>query len=79
MQIKGDDNRWIGLSRTENNTGWIWANGTLYSENIFSIDRLYTGHNPLECVYLNHEGVNSRKEDVVTKWICSKNLLLKPS
>ncbi|XP_072279207.1 C-type lectin domain family 2 member A-like [Pyxicephalus adspersus] len=67
-RFKGIGNHWIGLSRKEDDSGWVWTNGTLYFEDIFQIERL-AGN--LERVYLNHDGVKSNIEKGEKKWICS--------
>ncbi|XP_073451686.1 C-type lectin domain family 2 member A-like [Aquarana catesbeiana] len=71
---KSDDNHWIGLSRKEGTSGWIWTNGTTFSEDLFFIQRQHMNPGDLERAYLNHDGVKSGSENIHKKWICSKDL-----
>lgn len=74
-RIKGGSNHWIGLSRTGDNSGWVWTNGTPYLENLFKIDSLFLDPSELACAFLNHDGVKSGSEKNVKRWICSKHLI----
>ncbi|XP_056385074.1 early activation antigen CD69-like isoform X2 [Hyla sarda] len=70
FRYKGKENHWIGLRRTDDNTAWIWTNGTLYNENLFKIGRSLQEN--IEYVYLNHKGVRSQEETTDSYWICEK-------
>ncbi|XP_044130350.1 C-type lectin domain family 2 member B-like [Bufo gargarizans] len=63
------DNYWIGLRRTEDNKAWIWTNGTLYNESLFTVQR--SSQENVECVFLNHDGVRSKTGAADYKWICT--------
>ncbi|KAM3912954.1 C-type lectin domain family 2 member A-like isoform 2-T2 [Leptodactylus fuscus] len=67
---KGPDNHWIGLRRTDDNTGWTWNNGRLYNESLFTIKR--NSHESIEYAFLNHVGVSSKEGGYNFKWICNK-------
>ncbi|XP_040217254.1 C-type lectin domain family 2 member F-like [Rana temporaria] len=69
-----NDNYWIGLSRTQDNSGWVWTNKTLYSETFFNITRLKISSGHSEHVFLNHDDVKSGSGEELYKWICYKKL-----
>ncbi|XP_073451668.1 C-type lectin domain family 2 member D2-like [Aquarana catesbeiana] len=64
------NNYWIGLSRTQDDSGWVWTDGTFYSETIFYIYRKPTIPGDTEHVYLNGEGFRSESGRYPKKWIC---------
>ncbi|KAM3913340.1 C-type lectin domain family 2 member B-like [Leptodactylus fuscus] len=70
FRFKGRNNHWIGLRRTDDNTGWTWINGTIYKEDLFPIKR--SSPENIQRVFLNHEGVNSEEGFFEYKWICNK-------
>ncbi|PIO15840.1 hypothetical protein AB205_0058590 [Aquarana catesbeiana] len=65
-------NYWIGLSRTQDDSGWVWTNGTLHSETIFNIVRQKLNRGEAEHVYQNDKGFKSDSGRYKKKWICSK-------
>ncbi|XP_077309942.1 C-type lectin domain family 2 member B-like [Lithobates pipiens] len=65
---------WIGLSRTHNNSGWVWTDGTFHSETTFQILKKPTHHLESQHVFLNSDGFKSESGRYLKKWICSKRL-----
>ncbi|XP_073451666.1 C-type lectin domain family 2 member A-like [Aquarana catesbeiana] len=59
MRFKGSSNHWIGLSRNEDDTSWVWTNGSSYSEDIFQIERLQTTPKNSEHVFLNDNSLKN--------------------
>ncbi|XP_077311764.1 C-type lectin domain family 2 member D-like [Lithobates pipiens] len=78
LRYKGSSNHWIGLIRNKDDTGWIWTNGTSYSEDIFPIERLQTTPKNSERVFLNDNGLKSESGRYVKKWICNTKLSAQP-
>ncbi|XP_040178055.1 C-type lectin domain family 7 member A-like [Rana temporaria] len=68
------NNFWIGLSRKHNDSGWVWNDGTFYSETLFDIHRKPTDPGESENVFLNGDGFRSESGRYPKKWICSKSL-----
>lgn len=78
LRYKGSSNHWIGLISNTDDTGWIWTNGTSYSEDIFPIERLQTTPKNSEHVFLNDNGLKSESGRFVKKWICNTKLSAQP-
>ncbi|XP_040217240.1 C-type lectin domain family 2 member F-like [Rana temporaria] len=75
FNLLNSNNYWIGLSRTQDDSGWVWTDGTFYSETIFYIGRRPIEPGESENVYLNGEGFKSDSGRYPRKWICSKSFL----
>ncbi|XP_069836038.1 C-type lectin domain family 2 member D-like isoform X2 [Dendropsophus ebraccatus] len=70
FRFKGSESHWIGLRRTDNNTAWIWTDGTLYDGSLFPIQRSL--QDIIEYVYLNSKEVRSQGGSTELNWICHK-------
>ncbi|XP_077311756.1 C-type lectin domain family 2 member H-like [Lithobates pipiens] len=64
-------NYWIGLSRTQDDSGWVWTDGTFHSEVKFKIVRAKLDPGEAEHVYQNDKGFKSDSGIYKKKWICS--------
>lgn len=71
-------NYWIGLSRTQDDSGWVWTNGTFYSETLFNIYRKPTVPGESENVFLSGHGFRSESGRYLKKYICRKSFLGHP-
>ncbi|XP_069836039.1 early activation antigen CD69-like isoform X1 [Dendropsophus ebraccatus] len=69
FRIKGKENCWIGLRRTDDNKAWIWTNGTLYDGSLFQVKRAL--NESVDYVFLNSDDVRS-EEIAKYKGICQK-------
>ncbi|XP_073451681.1 C-type lectin domain family 2 member F-like isoform X1 [Aquarana catesbeiana] len=69
---------WIGLSRTQDDSGWVWTDGTLHSETLFNIYRIPAVSGESENVFLNGDGFRSHSGRYLNKYICSKSFLGHP-
>ncbi|XP_040190613.1 C-type lectin domain family 2 member D2-like [Rana temporaria] len=74
LNLLNSNNYWIGLSRTQDDSGWVWTNGTFYSGTLFNITRKPTASNETEHVYLNGKGFHSHSGRYAIKYICSKSV-----
>ncbi|KAM4035124.1 C-type lectin domain family 2 member A-like isoform 2-T2 [Anomaloglossus baeobatrachus] len=72
LRFMGTDSHWIGIRRTDDNTGWTWANGTLYNESLFNITRLSVNSGEMEHVFLHQDGARSQEGTIGQHWICNK-------
>ncbi|XP_073409008.1 C-type lectin domain family 2 member E-like [Dendrobates tinctorius] len=70
FRCKSTDNHWIGMRRTDDNTAWIWTDGSLYNESLSRIRR--SSHENIEYVYLNSRDVGSDGGNFHYNWICNK-------
>ncbi|XP_040217243.1 C-type lectin domain family 2 member D-like [Rana temporaria] len=75
LNLLNSNNYWIGLSRTQDDSGWVWNDGTFYSKTIFDIHRRPVSPGESENVYLNGDGFKSDSGRYPKKWICSKSFL----
>ncbi|PIO26721.1 hypothetical protein AB205_0156240 [Aquarana catesbeiana] len=69
LSLQGS-NYWIGLSRAQDNSGWVWTDGTPYSETLFNIFRHPTISSESEHVYLDSECFKSANGKQPMKCIC---------
>ncbi|KAM3913811.1 C-type lectin domain family 2 member B-like [Leptodactylus fuscus] len=72
LWFKSSNSHWIGLSRTDDNTTWTWANGTLYNESLFNITRLSPNSRNTEHVFVTHGDIRSQEGAYDHKWICTR-------
>ncbi|XP_063819850.1 C-type lectin domain family 2 member A-like [Pseudophryne corroboree] len=71
-KYKGEGGSWIGLSWDDDENAWTWTNGTVYTEQLFSITSISNNSDKSECVFLSWEGVRSQNGEYENKWICAK-------
>ncbi|AXF48528.1 lectin-related NK cell receptor ly49l1-like protein [Bufonid herpesvirus 1] len=67
---ESETKNWIGLKSTDDNTGWIWVNGTLYTGDIFPIPKLSS---KTQYLYLSKKNINAHTQIYENHWICSKS------
>ncbi|XP_040217238.1 C-type lectin domain family 2 member F-like [Rana temporaria] len=78
LNLLKSNNLWIGLSRTQDDSDWVWTDGTFFSETTFDIHRKPTAPDDSEHVFLNGDGFKSDSGRYPKKWICSKSFLGHP-
>lgn len=72
IETRFKSNYWIGLSRAQNDSGWIGTDEKYYSETRFTIHRNQPYQGEPENVYLNGDGFKSENGNYPKKCICSK-------
>lgn len=72
IETRFKSNYWIGLSRAQNDSGWIGTDEKYYSETRFTINRNRPYQGEPENVYLNGDGFKSENGNYPKKCICSK-------